>query len=54
MIMDLLPEGRSGEFLGLNSVMQAVPAAIGAIGGGAITGLLGQYRAYCPIMDHHF
>jgi MFS family permease len=46
MIMDLLPEGRSGEFLGLNSVMQAIPAALGALGGGIITGLLGQYRAY--------
>jgi MFS family permease len=46
MIMDLLPEGRSGEFLGLNSVMQAIPAAFGAFGGGVVTGLLGQYRAY--------
>jgi len=46
MIMDMLPEGRSGEFLGLNSVMQAVPAVIGALVGGIISQMMGQYRAF--------
>jgi len=46
LVMDLLPEGRPGEFLGLNSVMQAVPAVIGALGGGIISELMGHYRSF--------
>jgi MFS family permease len=46
MIMDLLPEGRSGEFLGLNSIMEAIPFVIGALGGGIINELMGEYRGF--------
>lgn len=49
MIMDLLPEGRSGEFLGLNSVIEAIPFVIGALGGGIISELMGQYRGFLLI-----
>lgn len=49
LIMDLLPKGRSGEFLGLNSIMQAIPSVIGALSGGIISEVMGHYRAFLLI-----